>query len=521
MAKTNAKDKLKSIGLIGGQTIFAIVFLLIVLGASDKANFSLDWSLSGSHSLHPATERIASSIKQEIAIYGIWPISPDDGQVEAYILQHQRSVKEKLKRIAGNSSLLTFSHIDPRLDKPKLTKLEESQGVLDSLNVYVCANNGRQIKIPYGYYFEQELESNITSALLAVQETKSTTLSILTGHGELDPGKRDLDDSLSVFNKTCQKNGIETLILTPAKLSQVNRIPQDSILCIPGATSDLGPDTLKHIDTFLQAGGNALILADYRCPRDLSTLLRYKGIMLGSGITKADDIFNNQAPYRKPMIVCSADQSLQLQDGRYDRLNLINDNINNTHPVSMRSFNSGRSLLLPYSSLMSPIIPEQFVQIIPDFPEQMQAKGTTPYRIEQLLRINGKLWPSPIEMIKVFPEQIKESKQNVPLGVAVRYQLGDDAVVKDKESRLVIIASRQFAADRTLSQSKYANDLILMDAIQWLSFRQQQSEIPPSSFKALQVDCTESSLNMIGYGLILFLPLLCLGLVILTWWDRR
>ena len=515
------QQKIKSIGVIGGQTIFAIAFLLIALAAIDKLELGVDWSLSGNHSLHPATERIASQVKQTTHIFAVWPQNPDDGTREAYLLRHQRSVKEKLKRISNQSALVQFDHIDPRLDKPRLSELEKTYGSFHAANIYVCAQNGRQITIPYSIHFEQELESSIASALLAIEETDSVQLSILTGHGELDPGQIDLDNSLNSFVRSCEKNGVNCSIINPAKLSQLGRIPQNSILCIAGATAALGADTIQHIDTFLRAGGNALILADYRCPPDLSTLLRFKGVMLGSGITKAEDIFKHEAPYRQPMIVCSADQSLQLQDGRYDRLNLFNQDLNQAHPVSARSFNSGRSMLLPYAGLMSPMYPAQFQQVIPDFTQQMTNVGTNPYQIEQLLRIQGKLWPSTIERIKVFPDKINDSQGHVPLALAIRYQLGNEAVVKDKESRMVIVGSRQFAADRILSQSKYANDLFLLDAIQWLSFRQQQSEIPPTSYKSLQVDCSESTLNMIGYGLILFLPLLCLALVILTWWDRR
>ena len=521
----NASKKTKLLGFIGGQTIFGILFLLVLIAAADKSGLRSDWSLSGTYSLNPATERIASNTQQNVSIYGIWPKFPEDGSREAAFLRNQKTVIEKIKLIASQSAKISFEHIDPNIDKPRLKQVEEKIGLTSSPSIQLVADNGRQIKVPYGYYFDRELESSISSALLSLEAKDTVKLSVLSGHGELGRADNN-DDSCSLLLQQLKQSGYELLELNPTKLSSLGRIPQDSVLFIPGSTADLGPDTIKHIDQFLQAGGNALILADYRCPKDLSALLRKRGIMLGNGICAPNEIFNPQPALLPPSIVCSSDQSIITNDGRYDRISLMSSQdypaITLEHPIAQRTVKSNRALLMPYNSLSQPIFRDVFAKGFSDFDQRMQKQGTAPYKIDPLITIAGKnVWYREIKDAKSFPDNLNDKIKVFHLGVSVRYKLDIDAVVKDKESRMVVLASRQCASDAVISQTKYANDLFLLDACAWLGFREQSSDIPPSSFQELQVNCSESTMTMLGYVMLLLIPMLCLALAMLTWWDRR
>ncbi len=523
MAKASQKTKL--MGFIGGQTIFGILFLLVLVAAADKSDLRSDWSLSGTYSLHPATERIAKNIQQEATIYGIWPKYPEDNSRDAAFLRNQKTVIEKIKLIAAQSPKLRFEHIDPNIDKPRLKQVEEQIGTSSSRSIHIVASNGRQIKVPYGYYFDRELESSISSALLAVEQKETVQISVLSGHGEL--GQSDnADDSCRLLLQQFKQSGYELLELNPNTLSTLGRIPQDSVLFIAGPTADLGSDTVKHIDDFLSAGGNALVLADYRCPKDLSALLRKRGMMLGHGICAPDQIFNPDPPVLVPSIICSSDQSIITNDGRYDRISLISTPdypaIAMEHPVAQRTVKSNRAILMPYNSLSQPIFRQSFAQGLKDFEQHMQAQGTVPYKIDPLITIAGpNVWYTSLNNAKKFPEDLNDKTKVFHLGVSIRYQLAVDAVVKDNESRMVILTSRQCASDSVISQTKYANDLLLLDAIAWLGFREQSSDIPPSSFTELQVSCSESTMTMLGYLMLLVIPMSCLALAMLTWWDRR
>ena len=523
MAKTNVKQKFKSLGLIGGQSLFALGLLLLIIAATDKSDIRFDLSLSGNYSIHPATKRIVNDLKQDVHIYGVWNNRPNN-QNEAAVLRNQKNVREKIKRIAELSPRLSFTHLDPQVDLPKIKEIEEGFTKMGGSNLYIRAANNRQIVVPYGYTFDQQLENTVGSALLAVESQEEIVLSVLTGHGELQRIAQSPDDSLSQFEKLCSQNGIRCDFLDPARLSKLGRIPPDTILCIMGPTSPYGTDTIKHVQTFLQAGGNALVLADYRSPPDLCTILRWRGVVVGSGMSKPEDYFKSGVPYRKPMIVLSADQSISLNDGRYDRLNILNTegsiNINPEHQSTRLTASSGRTLLFPYTSAMTPMDPQRTVGFIENFEQKMQAIGTPPYAIEPLVKIKGKIWASNIERAKIFPDK-GLSEEEAPLAVAIRYALADDAIVKDKQSRTIVFASRQMASNRVLSQTKYANGQLLIDSVQWLAFRDQRSNIPAQSFTALQVNCSESTLNILGYLLMLIIPLSSLTFAILTWWDRR
>lgn len=516
-------SKLKRLGLLSGQTLFGMVLLLLIVAAVDKSGWRADWSLSSTYSLHPGTERIIADLKQDVRIYGIWEAFPESGTRTALLLRNRAAVKEKLELIAELENQVRFEFVDSALDQPRMKALGEELGPLNPLSIYVKAANGRQIKIPYSSALDRTLENKLCSALLALEHESGVEVSILTGHGELRPGMA-LDDSLSLLLQQFDNNGLQYQLLDEAALSKLGRIPQDHVLFIPGPTAPLGSETTGMVRAFLDAGGNALVLADHRCPRDLSLLLRQRGIMCGNAVItgKAEHIFDDTAPARQPRIICSSEQAIIGKEGRYDRLRIVASrdyqSMPENHPVTARSFSS--TILAPYCSEFYPLFPDRLQNTIPDFKQRMLKQGTRPYTIEPLLMIAGsQIWMAPLEQANVYRNQPEQ--QQAFLGAALTYALEEGAVVADQTARLVAFASRQLASDRIISQSRFANDLLLIDAINWLGFRENTTDIPPDSFTEMQVTCSEDTLEILFFVMVILIPLIALGLAMLTWWDRR
>ncbi len=522
-----ANSKLKHIGLIGGQTLFSIAFILLIIAAADKFDFKVDWSLSGSYSLHPATIRICNDVKKPTRIIGVWNNNPDRGSQEAYIVRHRQSVEEKLQHIASKNELISYEFVDYLIDKPRLKELEPDIGTAGNRNIYIIGDNEQLIKVPYGSHFDRKLENNVGSALLALQRNKKIKVSLLSGHGELSPNA-DSNNSIAHLLNAFNSNGIEVQILDPSTLSRLGRIPQDSILFIAGPRSALGTETVNHIETFLQSGGNALILADINCPKDFSALLRRRGVMTGNGIVypiENLDFLNPDAATRSPRVILSSEHAIIGKESRYDRLSIKPSEsfpyISKEHPVTARSFEASNTLLFPYSSLMLPLIPDKLDKRFNGFKQRIQELGTKPYSIYPIVNIAGprQIWHEDIKNARKYKEFNQEF--SATLGIAITYNLGEDSVSGQKESRMIVLASRAMAADGIISQSKYSNELLLIDAISWLGFNENSSEIPSSSFRELQVECSEETLGILFYVLVIFIPLGCLGYAILMWWDRR
>lgn len=536
--KTPRNSKLSALGLIGGQTIFLIIFCIFIVAVADKSELNLDWSLSSNFSLHPATERLCADIQTDIRIYGIWPKNPKN----AYngMLRSHKNIDRKLDIIANSNTHIQYTQLDPELDKPRIKALEEQYGELNGPAVFIANTTKKALRIPYTFSIAQTLENNIGSALLALESNINTKIYILKGHGELVQGGGD-HNGIDYLLRILKTNGYEVIILDPAKLSALQRIPKDGVLFIPGARSPLGSQAITAVREFMQDGGNALILADHRCPQDLSTLLRQRGILIGNGFPSVPfsaAAFQETAPVGKPQILCSAEQSLVGNEGRLDRLQILPNQtyvhnvdseqqrhflVPQNHPCTSRSHYSGRYIVSPFSSSSLALDPEKMDDKGEGLGEIMNQLGTVPYRITRLISMYGNnIWPAHEKNSQLLNNPLADNPpQLYTLAYAFEYKLSQDTVVKDSTSRMVIWSSRQAASNLILKQGTLANELFILDSLAWLDFRENSSNIPPSTFNSFKVECSDETLRWVMILLVIIIPMLSLGGAILTWWDRR
>ncbi|NRA40266.1 MAG: Gldg family protein, partial [Planctomycetes bacterium] len=524
----DSSSKLSSLGLIGGQAVFIIIFCIVLIAVADKSDVRTDWSLSADYSLHPATERLCNEINIDIHIYALWP--KKSSKVYGNLLRNHKNIERKLEIIAKSNNHIQYTYLDPDLDKPQLKALAEQYGELKAPAIYVANDDKKIIRIPYTYAIAETLENNIGSALLALQSGADTKIYLLAGHGELRIGGGD-DDGIDFLTRLLITNGYTLVTLDPNKLDKLQRIPKDGVLFIAGATSALGKECITAVREFMQDGGNTFILADHRSPVDLCTLLRQRGVLVSKGFPAIDfsaAAFKEDAPVYQAQILCSAEQSLVGSEGRLDRLQLDPSHIYydreknphflvpQNHPCTSRSHYSGRFLQSPYTAYCLPIDPER-----PGLGEIMKELGTAPYRIDHVISIYGNnVWPAQEKNTKLLRNtNADKAPRDYPLACTVEYALGQDSVVKDARSRMVLWASRQAASNLLLKQGTLANELFILDSLAWLDFRENSSSIPPSTFNSFKVECSDGTLQTVMILLVIVIPMLSLGGAILTWWD--
>jgi hypothetical protein len=72
-----------------------------------------------------------------------------------------------------------------------------------------------------------------------------------------------------------------------------------------------------------------------------------------------------------------------------------------------------------------------------------------------------------------------------------------------------------------LAQTNFANEQLLRRATTWLARRTAATDIPDAELTAFQINASDSGMFAILGLLVAVIPCLCLGLAMLTWWDRR
>jgi ABC-type uncharacterized transport system involved in gliding motility auxiliary subunit len=118
------------------------------------------------------------------------------------------------------------------------------------------------------------------------------------------------------------------------------------------------------------------------------------------------------------------------------------------------------------------------------------------------------------------PKNLAEQK-SLPLAWAIESVQADDSVRDDRGSRLIVWGSRQAAADGMLVQSQFANADLLVDSARWLLRRERATSIPEAESTAFRVEASDNVLLWLSAFLVAIIPCLCIGVAILTWWDRR
>jgi len=149
------------------------------------------------------------------------------------------------------------------------------------------------------------------------------------------------------------------------------------------------------------------------------------------------------------------------------------------------------------------------------------ALGTHPFDSTILLQsAPADSWVKERAVALLAPAEL-DQQPALPLGWAVESLVGSDSVRDERSARLVVWGSRQAASDGVLSQRRFANATLLIDAARWCLHRDRASAIPDAETKVFRVDASDAMLLWLAAFLIAIVPCICIGIAILTWWDRR
>jgi ABC-type uncharacterized transport system len=509
------------LGRLGGRTLLVLAVLAIAVAAADRSKLFVDWSADQRFSLSPALVTLLEQQQEPLELVSIWPQTVDSVA---------RPIVDGLRLMAERSPKIAYRHIDPVLHKPTLAEFEKRYREA-SVAVYVVRpSTGRAFRIPLNDGTRQVLQRDVGGALVSLADPHPPTISLLQGHGELRPGGGP-EDGADQLIRSLELAGF---VVTPVEPARGGRIAASSLLLIPGPVAPLGPD-LEPVRAHLADGGATLAVLDDRAPLDLSLTLRARGVLCGAALpanlrpamNPTGDLVAALGPSGanlSPRIVVSLRHHAVGQEAAFPHHNLLLDGalLNSDHPITARAASSGQSVVSPWTSPVQVLQPGS----LPDeVAKRLQAAyatlGTAPFAALPLLQsAPADAWTKARGDAFQVPDNLAKQSP-LPLAWAIESMQADASVRDDRGARLVVWGSRQAASDGVLSQGRFANADLLVDAARWLLRRERATAIPEAETASFRVDATDGLLFWLSALLVAAIPCACIGVAILTWWDRR
>lgn len=273
-----AKKGMMTVGLTAiAVAIFIIVNLII--GQLPSSALQIDISDQQIYSVSQEAKDYLSTLNTDINVILITSNDSSDQRVQKFIYNY-----------AAASDHINVTTIDPVANPSVLDKYgcEAETVVVENAETGTFATipfkgyaSGNFINTTYNSSY-QETESTfdgdgqMTSAINYVTSNTSYTAYALTGHGE----KTISDTALAAL----KKNSLTVSDTSLNLLMTDGGIPDDcsTIICY-NPTSDLEPDELTMLETYLQGGGNLVIFTNSADLPNFNTLMTEYGISLQQG----------------------------------------------------------------------------------------------------------------------------------------------------------------------------------------------------------------------------------------------
>lgn len=217
----------------------SIALLLLVNFFSIRYQERWDLTETRSFSLHPATQRVLSQVKEEIEVYAFVPASR---------ILRARNVKNLYEIFAFEQPLLKVEVVDPT-QRPDLV---DELGVRTS-NVTIVRRGDRASVFP-GHE-----EADLAAAILEVGRTEPRIIYWVTGFGS-----RTFDaQGGQGYNQLVEQLGKEYYEVRTLSIGAGESVPEDASLVVFADPEDVIPeDVAERYNEWLRNGGRALLLAD-------------------------------------------------------------------------------------------------------------------------------------------------------------------------------------------------------------------------------------------------------------------
>ncbi len=442
-----------------------ILFVVLFLGVismlawlSTQYRYQADWTASGRNTLSAASVAVLDEMKEPLKVRAfVADVGPLKQRISEVIGRYQRHKPD-----------LQLEFINPDTD-PDLVR----QLAITMSGEMVFEYQGRSEKV------SAMDEQGITNVLQRLTRSEERWLVFLEGHGERSPfGQANHD--IQTWAQELEAKGMK---LKGLNLATESVIPDNTaVLVIAGPQVNYLPGEVKLIEAYLQRGGNLLWLADPDGLHGLDEVAAQLGVSLKPGVIV--DPTTQMYSINNPTFAIV---------GEYGR-----------HPVI------------------------QGFDILTIFPMAagLAVEPRAGWQGDSFLLTTENSWSE----TGVLAGEINfDQTQDIPgpfnIGVSVTRSLnGADADQENGEpsgqqQRVVVIGDGDFLSSAYLGNGGNLN--LGMNIVNWLSRDDQLLSIPTKTASDISLDLSKTDYAIIGFGLLLVLPLILLSSALVVWLKRR
>ena len=251
-----------------GAAVMVVLALGVVVFAnalSSRHNVRWDLTENRRNTLSPQTIQMLKSLKTPVEAIAFFRTDTPG----------KRTAEDLLGQYASYSG----GNFKWRLeDTDKAPGLAREYGVESYGTVVIRRGSGDQARTEKVLDAEEE---KLTSALIKVTRAGKRVVYVLAGHGEREIGNTDRP-GLSQARDAMQKANYEVKELV---LARDPKVPEDAaVVIVAGPKSDLFPQELDALDTYIGKGGKALFMATPFQAEGLKKYLEKYGVVLDDDV---------------------------------------------------------------------------------------------------------------------------------------------------------------------------------------------------------------------------------------------
>lgn len=322
-------------------------------------------------------------------------------------------------------------------------------------------------------HVRSDSEQEFTNALQRLLRGADTWLACIEGHGERDPLGKTRHD-ISIWASQMKNRGLN---LQPINLGRLNSIPDNTaVLVIASPTTAYLPGEVDKILDYLAAGGNLLWLADPGEHDGLDKLRKYLGLEFPAGTII--DIAGRVIGINDPTITLATRQ-LYTSQPAVDQFDL--------------------------TTLFPMALP-------------IDANKSGPWKVTPVITTATHTW---LERGKLKGEIRYDKNQDRmgPFNLAVSLERNLQQDGGHKQQRIIVVGDGDFVSNAYINESGNLElGLRLMD---WLAQDDNYINIPARTAEDATLELSQTSSIVIGFGLLVVLPLFLLIMGGFIWWRRR
>ena len=466
--KEAAKDKSFKLGgysVVSGIVVICIaVFAILAVNALSSKYTKLDFTSAKLYSVSQETENVVKKLDKDVTVYFLATTGSEDALIKN-ILEKYDDLSDKLKVVVKDPA------VNPNFAS-KYTSLKVSANSV----IVECGEKSRFIAYAdmyntnYDYQTGEQTqefnaESSITSAISYVSGDNFPKVYMTSGHGEAE-----LDTTMT---EAIKKNNVETETIS---LVTADSIPEDaSCVMIYQPQNDISENEKTLLLKYLKNGGNLLLFNGYT----------------GEDTPNINALMENYGVTSENAVVFEGDNSKALTGYNYFLVPDIAE-----HDTTTPLIESKYSVLIP---LARPILHNDVAS---------SATVTDLFTTSDSAYVKTNL-----DSTTEKETGDKEGKSIV--GVAIT-DTNDN-----KESHIIWVTSGQMFDNEINQVVAGANQDFLLNAINWMSDREESIAIHPKTLSAEYLTVSSGASTVWSIIFVFLIPVLVLAIGIYVWVRRK